>query len=428
MPIKEKICVIGLGYVGLPLLVELIREGFDVIGYDKSKKRIDELNSQIDSNDDIEKTDLYLLGDCEITADESRIAGCSVFIVAVPTPVDQNLVPDLTSLCSATELVGRAMIGGSVVVYESTVFPGCSEEICLPILENVSGLKHIIDFAIGFSPERIVPGDKVNTIRKIKKITSATTEWAHQRLINIYGKIIDAGVVPVSSIMVAEMSKIIENTQRDINIALVNEIAIICNKLGIKTKDVLDAAGTKWNFLPFKPGLVGGHCIGVDPYYLTYKAQGLGYHPEVILAGRRINDKMSEYVVANVIKHLISKNASDVSRKILLMGATFKENCKDVRNSKAIDIYRYIKNYGLEVQVYDPLADSEILVDGINIYNKFPECKFDVVIVAVAHDEFCKLTIDDFAKVVVPGGLIYDVKSIYTDRTDLAEKYLVQGL
>lgn len=428
MPVNEKICVIGLGYVGLPLLVELIREGFDVTGYDKSKKRIEELNFKIDSNDDIEKTDLHLLGDCELTSDESQISGCSIYIVAVPTPVDQNLVPDLTSLRSATELVGRAMTSGSVVVYESTVFPGCSEEICLPILENVSGLKHIIDFAIGFSPERIVPGDKVNTIRKIKKITSATTELAHQRLINIYGKIIDAGLVPVSSIMIAEMSKIIENTQRDINIALVNEIAIICNKLGIKTQDVLDAAGTKWNFLPFKPGLVGGHCIGVDPYYLTYKAQGLGYHPEVILAGRRINDKMSDYVVVNVIKHLISNNVSSVSKKVLLMGATFKENCKDVRNSKAIDIYRSIKNYGLEVQVYDPLADQKIVVDEIKIINKLPECQFDAVIVAVAHEEFSKFTIDDFSKLVIPGGLIYDVKSIYADRVDLNQKYLIQSL
>jgi UDP-N-acetyl-D-glucosamine/UDP-N-acetyl-D-galactosamine dehydrogenase len=409
----EKICVIGLGYVGLPLLIELLRGSYKVAGYDISEKRISDLKNGIDTNEDIEPDDLPLLAGCLLTTDDLDLKGFSFYVIAVPTPVDDMLVPDLRALKSATTTVGKVLSKNAVVVYESTVYPGCTEDVCKPILESESGLTYLDDFNIGFSPERIVPGDRVNTIRKIKKITSGSNDDALSRINSVYSSIVDAGVVPVASIKIAEMSKIIENTQRDINIALVNEIAIICNKLCISTQDVLDAAGTKWNFLPFRPGLVGGHCIGVDPYYLTYKAQELGYHPEVILSGRRINDRMPEYVVNIVVRHLVSNLNGENVKRVLLMGATFKENCKDIRNSKALEVYKILDGFGIEVDVYDPLADNIIYINNKSLNNEYPRITYDAVIVAVAHDQFKKLKPAELGSLLKKNGLLFDIKSIY---------------
>lgn len=413
--------VIGLGYVGLPLAVEFGKK-FEVIGYDLNEYRIQCLKDGIDETLEVSKDELAQSKFLSLSHDENDIKKCNVYIITVPTPVDKNNRPDFSPLISASNLVGRCLNIGDIVIYESTVYPGATEEVCKPILETVSRLGFNTDFYIGYSPERINPGDKQHKITSIKKIVAGSTPETGLKIQNLYDHIIKAGTHLAPSIKVAEAAKVIENTQRDVNIALINELAIIFNKLDIDTIDVLDAAGTKWNFLPFKPGLVGGHCIGVDPYYLTHKAQEIGYHPEVILAGRRINDSMGAYISSQMIKCMLKKNIQINQSRILLMGLTFKENCPDVRNTKVLDIVNELNGYGCGIEVYDPwVKESD--------RSKFKQVKFidliqkntyDGIILAVKHDIFCAMNPENIRNFGKSVHVFYDMKSIFEkDMSDI---------
>ncbi len=410
-----KIAVIGLGYVGLPLAVEFAKEN-KVVGFDINEERVDELMNCIDRTLETTSEELkeVIKGDSTLVCTTSlgEIKDSNFYIVTVPTPIDAHKNPDLTPVIKATETVAKVLKKGDIVVYESTVYPGCTEEICVPLLENGSGLKFNDGFYCGYSPERINPGDKVHTLTTIKKIISGSTPEIADKIDNIYKSIIKAGTHKASSIKVAEAAKVIENSQRDINIAFVNELALIFDKIGIDTIDVLKAAGTKWNFLPFTPGLVGGHCIGVDPYYLTYKAESVGYNPQVILSGRRINDNMGMVVANKVVKLMIQKGTQIKDSNILLLGITFKENCPDIRNSKVIDVYNELRDFNCNIDVYDPWADSNEVKHEYNIdlkdINDIKNKKYDGIVLAVAHKEFYKLNINDFKN---KNTVVYDIKS-----------------
>ncbi|MEK5767287.1 Vi polysaccharide biosynthesis UDP-N-acetylglucosamine C-6 dehydrogenase TviB [Acinetobacter schindleri] len=410
-----KIAVIGLGYVGLPLAVEFGKK-VPVIGFDIHKKRIEELQSGQDHTLEVSPEELQQATQLSYSANLDDLKSCNFFIVTVPTPVDHVNRPDLTPLQKASETIGQVLNPGDIVVYESTVYPGATEEVCIPVLEKMSGLKFNQDFFAGYSPERINPGDKVNTLTKIKKITSGSTPEIAELVDQVYSSIITAGTHKASSIKVAEAAKVIENTQRDLNIALVNELSVIFDRLGIDTLDVLEAAGSKWNFLPFRPGLVGGHCIGVDPYYLTHKAEEVGYHPQVILAGRRINDNMARYVARNTIKHML-KNGIDVPRaKIGVLGITFKENCPDIRNSKVKDLIKEFQTWGAQVVVCDPWADAEEVRQeyGVELSIIDAEHPVDSLVVAVGHNEFRHLSSEQIRSYVNnPKPVIADVKSLF---------------
>jgi UDP-N-acetyl-D-glucosamine/UDP-N-acetyl-D-galactosamine dehydrogenase len=408
---KKKIAIIGLGYVGLPLAVEFGKKRA-VIGFEINQGRVDELMGGYDSTLETTDEDLKLAKFLEYTTYTNDIADAQIYIVAVPTPTDKNNRPDLTPLIRASETIGKVISKGDIVIYESTVYPGATEEDCIPIVEQVSGLKYNEDFFAGYSPERINPGDKVHTLTTIMKVTSGSTPEIGKEVDELYKEIITAGTHLTSSIKVAEAAKVIENSQRDINIAFVNELAKIFNLMNIDTNEVLKAAGTKWNFLPFKPGLVGGHCIGIDPYYLAQKAQEIGYHPEIILAGRRLNDSMGKYVASEVVKLMLKKSVQVKNAKALILGITFKENCPDIRNTRAIDIYHELTDYGMDVDVYDPWAsDVEVKFEyEINILNKFPEGNgYNAIILAVAHNEFLEI---DLKKYKDRGTIIFDVKGI----------------
>ncbi len=410
-----KVAVIGLGYVGLPLAVEFGKK-LPVVGFDIHQKRIDELNGGQDHTLEVSSEELNQAKNLSYSANLEDLKNCNFFIVTVPTPVDEVNRPDLTPLKKASETLGKVLKKGDVVVYESTVYPGATEEVCIPVLEKVSGLTFNQDFFAGYSPERINPGDKVNTLTKIKKITSGSTPEIAELVDQVYSSIITAGTHKASSIKVAEAAKVIENTQRDLNIALVNELSVIFDRLGIDTLDVLEAAGSKWNFLPFRPGLVGGHCIGVDPYYLTHKAEEVGYHPQVILAGRRINDNMARYVARNTIKHML-KNSIDVPRaKIGVLGITFKENCPDIRNSKVEDLIKEFQAWGAQVVVCDPWADAEEVRQeyGVELSTIDAEHPVDSLVVAVGHNEFRHLSPEQLRSYVNnPKPVIADVKSLF---------------
>lgn len=423
----KKIAIIGLGYVGLPLAVEFGKTR-PVIGFDINQKRIAELKSGQDHTLEVTPEELKLAQhlDYSFNADDLKKAG--VFIVTVPTPIDIANRPDLTPLVKASETVGKALKAGDVVVYESTVYPGCTEEICVPILEKHSGLKFNVDFFCGYSPERINPGDKVNTLTKIKKITSGSTSAAADAVDNLYASIIKAGTHKASTIKVAEAAKVIENTQRDLNIALVNELSVLFERLNIDTIEVLEAAGTKWNFLPFRPGMVGGHCIGVDPYYLTHKAEEVGYHPQIIASGRRMNDNMARYAARNVIK-LMLKNGIDVARsKVGVMGITFKEDCPDIRNSKVVDLINEFKAWGVNVLVTDPYADTEEVQHeyGLTLNNMNDLSQVDALVVAVGHKAYRDMelnTLKDMVKSDKP--VLADLKALYNKQAAAAAGFTV---
>lgn len=412
---KRKIAVVGLGYVGLPLCVAFGKAFGSVIGYDVSEKRIQGLRSGTDWTMEVSPVDI-LTETIEYTSDPVKLKKAEIIVVAVPTPINSHKIPDLSPLKSASQIVGSNMSKGVVVVYESTVYPGVTEDICGHILEQYSGMKAGVDFKLGYSPERINPGDKVHALENIVKVVAGQDSETTELLAAIYGKVVKAGIYNAPSIRIAEAAKVIENIQRDINIALINELSIIFHKLGIDTRQVLDAAKTKWNFLPFEPGLVGGHCIGVDPYYLTFKAQEVGYHPEVILAGRRINDYMGKYIAEQTIKELIKAQVAVKGSKILLMGFTFKENVKDVRNTRVIDIYNELKEYGVNPYVYDPEADgAEVRHEyGIELIHKIEAFSpYDGIILTVRHDCFKKLSIDDMLSICRNSPVIIDVKGIF---------------
>jgi len=411
---KVKICMIGLGYVGLPLAVEFGGK-FETIGFDISQKRVDELKKGIDRTLEVETGKLKSARFLKYTTDLEDIRSCNYYIVTVPTPIDLHKKPDLTPLIGASETVGKVLKKGDIVIYESTVYPGATEEECVPVLEKNSKLKFNRDFFCGYSPERINPGDKKHTVSKIRKVTSGSTPAIAKKVDELYRSIIVAGTHMAPSIKVAEAAKVIENSQRDINIAFVNELALIFSRMDIDTQAVLEAAGTKWNFLPFKPGLVGGHCIGVDPYYLTFKAESIGYHPEVILAGRRINDNMGFYVARQIIKLLIKKAHIVNKSRILILGITFKENIPDIRNSRVIDIIMELNDFGCRVDVYDPWAEPlEVFHEyGIRTITKVPAQKYDAVVLAVSHDEFKKFPLE---KHIHERSVLYDVKGLWKDR------------
>lgn len=409
---NKKLAIIGLGYVGLPLAVEFAKK-YSVIGFDINQNRVSELNAGHDSTLEVSDDSLQSVlntgnSGLMLSCDIKDLSDCTVFIVTVPTPVDKNNRPILTPLIKASETIGKVLKKGDIVIYESTVYPGATEEDCVPVLEEVSSLVFNKDFYAGYSPERINPGDKKHTVANIKKVTSGSTEAIGQVVNNLYASIITAGTHLAPTIKVAEAAKVIENAQRDINIAFVNELAKIFNKLSIDTHAVLEAAATKWNFLPFTPGLVGGHCIGVDPYYLAQKAQEVGYHPEIILAGRRLNDSMGEYVATEVLKLMVQSEIPVKGAKVLMLGITFKENCPDIRNTKAIDVFRALESFHMEVDVYDPWASSvevkqEYGIDAIQSINE----KYDAIIHTVAHNEFAELKLENLKN---NHGVVYDVK------------------
>lgn len=412
MNLETKICVIGLGYVGLPL-ARLFSTKYKTVGFDMNQARVDALMSGHDAT--LEVSDELLQGAIKngftCTTDIEMIRDCNFYVVAVPTPVDENNNPDLTPLYGASTTVGKVISKGDIVVYESTVYPGVTEDECIPVVEKVSGLKMNVDFYAGYSPERINPGDKLHTVEKIKKVTSGSTPEIGKKVNEVYSSVIVAGTHLAPSIKVAEAAKVIENSQRDINIAFVNELSKIFNKMGIDTQDVLEAASTKWNFLPFKPGLVGGHCIGVDPYYLAQCAQRHGYNPEIILAGRRMNDGMGEYVAGETVKLMLKKGIQVLDSNIIILGFTFKENCPDVRNTKVIDIYKALQEYNVNATVYDPWANPDIVRHeyGIEVTNELPKEKFDAAILAVAHKKFGTL---DVPSILAENHVIFDVKGI----------------
>ena len=418
---EEAISLVGLGYVGMPIAIEFAKRGCKVIGYDLNAKKIEVYKSGVDPTNEV-GDDAIKQTTVEFTSDETKLRVAKFHIVAVPTPVNDDHTPDLTPVEGASTILGRNLTKGSIVVFESTVYPGVTEDVCVPILEKESGLKCGVDFKIGYSPERINPGDKVHRLNTITKIVSGMDEESLDEIAKVYEIVVDAGVHRAESIKVAEAAKVIENSQRDINIAFMNELSIIFNKMGIDTLSVLRAAGTKWNFLPFRPGLVGGHCIGVDPYYLTYKAEMMGYHSQVILSGRRINDDMGKYVAESVVKNLIKAGVAIKTAKVAILGFTFKENCPDTRNTKIIDIYKELQEYGITATVSDPVADAE---EAKNLYGMefvdmatIKDC--DAVILAVAHDEFNTLTPADFDKMFKAGAndtkVLADIKGILTRR------------
>lgn len=409
-----RIGVIGLGYVGLPLAVALGRR-LPTCGFDINAARVEELRGGSDSTLETTPEELASATKLTYSCDPRDLRDCNFFIVSVPTPIDEYKRPDLRPLISASRTVGEAMSRGCVVVYESTVYPGCTEEVCVPVLESVSGLKFNQDFYVGYSPERINPGDTVHRLHNITKVTSGSTPEAAALVDAVYSSIVEAGTFEASSIRVAEAAKVIENTQRDVNIALINELALIFNRLGIDTLEVLEAAGSKWNFLPFRPGLVGGHCIGVDPYYLTHKAQEIGYHPEVILAGRRINDGMGAYVAGQVIKLMAQRSIHISGSRILVLGLSFKENCPDIRNTRVTDIVAELKSYRANVDVYDPWVNAD---EAEHEYGLRPIAEpgsgvYDAVVIAVAHHQFRDLGIQGIRALCKPEAVIYDVKSLF---------------
>ena len=411
----DKIAIIGLGYVGLPLAVEFAKK-FPVVGFDINQARIKELNQGHDHTLEVEDAKLQEVLHSksenigiEFTDNSSQISDCNIFIVTVPTPTDKHNRPVLTPLYKSSEAVAKVLKKGDIVIYESTVYPGVTEDECVPVLEKVSGLKFNQDFFCGYSPERINPGDKEHTVAKIKKVTSGSTPEIGKKVDALYNQVITAGTHLAPTIKVAEAAKVIENSQRDINIAFVNELAKIFNLLDIDTHAVLEAAGTKWNFLPFKPGLVGGHCIGVDPFYLAQKAEEVGYHPEIILAGRRLNDSMGAYVASEVIKLMIKKDVAVKGAKVLMLGITFKENCPDIRNTRAIDIYKELNTYGVQVEVYDPWANSEEVKQEYGIELSDLGKNYSAVILAVSHKEFLNFDFNQFRN---NGAVVYDVKGI----------------
>jgi UDP-N-acetyl-D-glucosamine/UDP-N-acetyl-D-galactosamine dehydrogenase len=409
-----KVGIVGLGYVGLPLAVEFGKR-FQTVGFDIKAERIDELRRGVDSTLEVESKELAEAEKLTYTTSLADLKPCRVFIVTVPTPIDEYKRPDLTPLEKSSQSIGRVLKKGDVVVYESTVYPGCTEEVCVPILERVSGLKFNKDFYAGYSPERINPGDKEHRVTTIRKVTSGSTPQVAEFVDSLYRSIVKVGTHKASSIKVAEAAKVIENTQRDVNIALINELALIFNRLGIDTEEVLLAAGSKWNFLPFRPGLVGGHCIGVDPYYLTHKAQAIGYHPEMILAGRRINDNMGIYVAAKVTQLMIQRRIQVRDARILVMGLTFKENCPDVRNSKIVDVVRELERYGARVDVCDPWADPD---ESEHEYDLRPLKKakagtYDAIVMGVAHQEFRKMGVDQVRALGKKTHVLYDIKYVF---------------
>ncbi|QQQ28045.1 nucleotide sugar dehydrogenase [Chryseobacterium indoltheticum] len=421
-----KIAIIGLGYVGLPL-ARLFATKYNTVGFDINEVRINELRSGIDTTLEVEDNVLQsaLVDNANeekglyLTNQLDEIRDCNYFVVTVPTPVDKNNRPDLTPLFKASETVGKVIKKGDIVIYESTVYPGATEEDCIPVVEKASGLKFNVDFFAGYSPERINPGDKEHTVEKILKVTSGSTPEIGKKVDDLYRSVITAGTHLAPTIKVAEAAKVIENSQRDINIAFVNELAKIFNLLEIDTHAVLEAAGTKWNFLPFKPGLVGGHCIGVDPYYLAQKAQEHGYHPEIILAGRRLNDSMGEYVASQVVKCMIKKGININGAEVLMLGITFKENCPDVRNTKIVDVIAALEDYGVKVTTYDPWANPEEVKHEYNIdsLTKLPASKFDAIIFSVAHNEFLNIDLEASKKDI---AIVYDVKGCIADKADLS--------
>jgi len=415
-----KIGMIGLGYVGLPLAVEFGRK-YPTVGFDINQQRVDELRSGNDHTLEVSSDELAQASHLSYTAKLDDIADCNVYIVTVPTPINEHKQPDLTPLQKASETLGKVIKKADTVIYESTVYPCATEDVCVPILERVSGLKFNQDFFVGYSPERINPGDKEHRVTNILKVTSGSTPETAEKVDQLYKSIITAGTHKASSIKVAEAAKVIENTQRDVNIALINELALIFNKLGIDTEEVLLAAGTKWNFLPFRPGLVGGHCIGVDPYYLTHKAQAIGYNPEVILSGRRINDSMGAYVVTELIKLMLKKRIQVQDANVLIMGLTFKENCPDIRNTRVVDIVAELETYGVNIDIYDPWVNSEEVVHeyGLTPIERPVSGKYDAIILAVAHEEFKRMSIAQIRALGKDPAIIYDLKYLFpADQTD----------
>ncbi|MDR2915254.1 MAG: nucleotide sugar dehydrogenase [Tannerella sp.] len=422
---KIKIGIIGLGYVGLPL-ARLFATKYPVVGFDINKKRVDELMSGKDHTLEVEESILKAVlkksaNDqaglyCSCNIDD--IKDCNYYIITVPTPVDKNNRPDLTPLCKASETVGKVIGKGDIVIYESTVYPGATEEDCIPVVEKVSGLKYNTDFYAGYSPERINPGDKEHTVEKIKKVTSGSTPKIGEKVNALYASVITAGTHLAPTIKVAEAAKVIENSQRDINIAFVNELKKIFDRMDIDTNAVLEAAGTKWNFLPFKPGLVGGHCIGVDPYYLAQKAQEYGYHPEIILAGRRLNDSMGEYVASQVVKQMIKKGIQVKGSNILILGITFKENCPDIRNTKVVDVINALKEYDTNITIYDPWANpKEVMHEyGLNVLNEISEDEFDTIVLAVSHNKFENIDIHSLSHNIC---VVYDIKNFFSRKQHL---------
>ena len=418
---QVKIAVVGLGYVGLPLAAEFGKK-MSVIGFDINRLRIDALKSGHDHTLEVDAAELASAKHLSFTTELSELAKANFYIVTVPTPIDRYKNPDLTPLIKASETIGKVLKPGDIVVYESTVYPGATEEDCVPVLERVSGLKFNQDFYAGYSPERINPGDKAHRVSTIKKVTAGSTPEIALLVDEVYRQIIVAGTHLASSIRVAEAAKVIENTQRDVNIALINELALIFNKMGIDTQAVLEAAGTKWNFLPFRPGLVGGHCIGVDPYYLTHKAQSIGYHPEVILAGRRLNDAMGSYVVTQLVKRMTKQGIKVKGAKILVMGLTFKENCPDLRNTRVVDIVNELREYQTSVDVYDPWVDIKEaeLEYTITPVTQLKPGEYDAVIIAVAHGQFVSMGISQIRALCKPDHLVYDLKYLFpADQTDM---------
>jgi len=413
-PENIKIAIIGLGYVGLPLAVEFGKK-YSVLGFDINQIRIDELSNGYDRTQEMTSATLKTLNFLSFSNNKEALKTCNIFIVTVPTPIDKYKKPDLSPLLAASRTVGKVLKKNDIVIYESTVYPGCTEEDCVPVLANESGLVFNQDFFCGYSPERINPGDKINTLTKIKKVTSGSTPEIADFVDDLYGSIIEAGTYKATSLKVAEASKSIENAQRDVNISFVNELALIFDKMGIDTSEVLEAAGTKWNFLQFKPGLVGGHCIGVDPYYLLHKSESLGYYPQVILSGRRVNDNMGIFVANKLIKLLIKKGHKIEGSKVLILGITFKENCPDIRNSRVIDVYHELKEFGVQVDVYDPWASKHevkeeyqiTLLDNLND-------QYDGILLAVSHNEYKTLNLENFKN---KNAVIFDIKGIYDKTT-----------
>ena len=411
---NTRIAVIGLGYVGLPLAVEFGKQ-YDTVGYDIRQARVAELKDGRDSTLEVSAEELAASPRLAFASELEAIRGCNVYIVTVPTPIDAAKRPDLTPLVKASQAIGSVLKKGDVVVYESTVYPGCTEEVCVPLLEQASGLVFNRDFHCGYSPERINPGDKLHRVTTILKVTSGSTPETADFVDALYGSIITAGTHKASSIKVAEAAKVIENTQRDVNIALINELALIFNKLGIDTLEVLEAAGTKWNFLPFRPGLVGGHCISVDPYYLTHKAQEIGYHPEVILAGRRINDGMGAHVATQVVRLMARKGINPVGARVLVLGLAFKENCPDIRNTRVVDIIETLRGYNVDVEVHDPWVDPEEAIQeyGLQLKDVPIDAGYDAIVVAVGHRQFSELGADGIRRLGKPcGSIVYDVKGL----------------
>ena len=410
---RVRVGVVGLGYVGLPLAVELSRR-FPVTGFDTSRTRIAALRSGDDETQEIARSELVAADQLTFTTEPEDLRRCNVYVVTVPTPIDAHKRPDLGPLLSASKTVGAVLAQGDIVIYESTVYPGCTEEDCVPVLEKRSGLKLGEHFAVGYSPERINPGDKQHKLTTIRKVTSASSPEAAVFVDALYREIIPAGTFLASSIKVAEAAKVIENTQRDLNIALVNELAIIFNRMGIDTHEVLDAAATKWNFLPFRPGLVGGHCIGVDPYYLTHKAQALGYHPEVILAGRRINDSMGTYVAGQLVKAMLRRGIDVAGARVLVMGLTFKENCPDLRNTRVVDVIAELRDYGVSVDVHDPWADRGQAAReyGLELIEQPQQRSYDAIVLTVAHDCITSLGASALRGFGKDNHVLYDLKNI----------------